>query len=302
VDPLAGVNLDPLLDALNAHELIMHGADYDLRLLEKHHQFTPSVIFDTMLAARLLGEHHFGLGALTEKFLGIKLDKGSQKADWARRPLTEKMETYARNDTRYLKPLADKLRTALEEKGRLAWHQESCAKLIAECSKPQSVDGDSVWRIRGSSRLNRPALAVLRALWQWREGEAIAANRPPFFILEHEKLIHIATTAAGNYPVRKLLPPRMSPRRHDSLMEAIKVGRAVPAQQQPEIIRHRFERPSEAERRRFADLVRRRDGHAHRLGIDPTLIASKAALGGLASDWERGATDLMSWQLNLLQA
>ena len=107
VDPLAKINLDPLLEALNAHELIMHGADYDLRLLRKHHEFTPSAIFDTMLAARLIGEVQFGLSSLVEKFLGVKLDKGSQKADWARRPLTEKMETYARNDTRYLQPLAE---------------------------------------------------------------------------------------------------------------------------------------------------------------------------------------------------
>jgi ribonuclease D len=126
IDPLAKINLNPLLDALNAHELIMHGADYDLRLLRKHHEFVPSAIFDTMLAARLLGERQFGLSSLVEKFLGVKLDKGPQKADWARRPLTERMEKYACNDTHYLKPIADKLKSALEAKGRLAWHQESC--------------------------------------------------------------------------------------------------------------------------------------------------------------------------------
>ena len=92
VDPLADMDINPLLDALTAHELIFHAADYDLRLLLKHHQFTPSAIFDTMLAARLLGEKQFGLGALVEKFLGVKLDKGPQKADWAQRPLTPRME------------------------------------------------------------------------------------------------------------------------------------------------------------------------------------------------------------------
>src|SRR6185436_398769 len=129
VDPLAIAQLDPLLDALNAHQLIMHGADYDLRLLRKHHEFVPSAIFDTMVAARLLGERQFGLGSLVEKFLGVKLEKGSQKANWARRPLTERMEIYARNDTHFLKPLADKLRAELESGGRLAWHEESCARL-----------------------------------------------------------------------------------------------------------------------------------------------------------------------------
>jgi ribonuclease D len=120
VDPLAPINLDPLFAAFNAHEMIFHAADYDLRLLRKHHEFTPLAIFDTMLAARLLGEPQFGLSNLVEKFLGVKLDKGSQKADWARRPLTEKMEVYARNDTHYLKPLADKLKAELIAKKRLA--------------------------------------------------------------------------------------------------------------------------------------------------------------------------------------
>jgi len=301
IDTLAGINLDPLLDALNAHELIMHGSDYDLRLLRKHHEFTPSSIFDTMLAARLLGERQFGLSSLVEKFLGVKLDKGSQKADWARRPLTEKMEAYARNDTRYLQPLADKLKLELQQKNRLAWHQESCARLIAECSQPPVVDGDSVWRIKGSSHLNRPALAVLRELWHWREKEAVAANRPPFFILNHEKLTEIAGAAVENQPVENLLSPRMSPRRRETLLGAVRAGLAVPASRHPEIIRHKFDRPSEAERRRYAELADRRDANAHKLGIDPTLIASKATLGDLARDWDRHVTELMSWQRELLE-
>src|SRR5437879_115099 len=135
IDPLAQVDLDPLLDALSGHELIMHGADYDLRLLIRHHRFVPSSIFDTMLAARLLGLSQFSLGHLVEKYLGVKLEKGAQKANWALRPLTEKMERYARNDTHHLKPLADKLRDELQAKSRLAWHAESCARLIVDCTK-----------------------------------------------------------------------------------------------------------------------------------------------------------------------
>jgi ribonuclease D len=301
IDPLAKTHLDPLLDALNAHELIMHGADYDLRLLRKHHEFTPSAIFDTMLAARLVGEWQFGLSSLVEKYLGVKLDKGSQKADWARRPLTEKMEIYARNDTHYLQPLADKLKIELQRRNRLAWHQESCARLIAECSQPPVVDGDFVWRIKGSSHLNRPELAVLRELWHWREREATAANRPPFFILNHEMLSEVASAAAENQPVEDLLPLRMSPRRRGALLEAVRSGLAVPAGQQPEIIRHKFDRPNEAERRRYAELAGYRDAHARTLGVDATLIASKSTLGDLARDWNRHAPELMNWQRELLK-
>jgi ribonuclease D len=163
------------------------------------------------------------------------------------------------------------------------------------------VDGDFVWRIKGSSHLNRPELAVLRELWHWREREAIAANRPPFFILNHEKLVDVASAAVGNHPVENLLPPRMSPRRREALLESVRAGLAVPAGRQPEIIRHRFERPNEAERRRYAELARHRDAHAHKLGIDATLIASKSTLGDLARDWDRHAPELMSWQRELLK-
>ena len=301
VDPLAGVKLDPLLDALNAHELIMHGADYDLRLLEKHHEFIPSSIFDTMLAGRLLGEKQFGLSALVEKFLGVKLDKGSQKANWAQRPLTERMEKYARADTHHLKALSDKLRAELAAKKRLAWHQEFCARLIENCTKPQIIDLDLMWRVKGSSRLSRPALAILRALWRWREREAVNANRPPFFILNHEKLVDIAVIVAADRPVEALLPPHMSPRRRTALLEAVKAGQAVPPEAQPEVLRHQFSRPSEAEFRRYHALEKIRDAHAHELGIDASLIASRPVLGDLARDWDNHAPQLMNWQRELLQ-
>ncbi len=301
VDPLAPINLDPLFDVFNGRELIFHAADYDLRLLEKHHQFRPSAIFDTMLAARLLGERQFGLSALVENFLGVKLDKGSQKADWAQRPLTEKMEIYARNDTHHLKPLADKLESALKTKGRLAWHQESCARLIEDCSRPAIVDTDAVWRVKGSSILNRPALAILRELWQWREKEAIAYCRPPFFVLSHERMVDIADAAAAQQPFDQILPPKMSPRRRETLLESVKAGLAVPASRHPEILRHEFRRPNEAEFRRFREIEKRRNAHAHELAIDPTLIASKAVIGDLARDWDKYAPELMNWQRELLK-
>jgi ribonuclease D len=301
VDPLADIDLTPLLDALNAHELIMHGADYDLRLLEKHHEFVPSAIFDTMLAARLLGERQFGLSALVEKFLGLKLDKGSQKANWAQRPLTERMERYARADTHHLNPLADRLRSELKAKGRLTWHQESCVRLIEHCTKPQVIDLDLMWRVKGSTRLSRLGLAVLRELWRWREHEAVKANRPPFFILNHERLVDIAALASVKRPVENLLPLQMSPRRKTALLDAVQTGLAVPPEAQPEIVRHVFQRPTDAEFKRYRDLEKIRDAHASELGIDPALIASRPVLGDLARDWENCAPLLMNWQRDLLK-
>ncbi|MEY2466491.1 MAG: ribonuclease [Verrucomicrobiota bacterium] len=300
VDPLAKINLEPLLDALSGHELLMHGADYDLRLLLKHHEFVPSAIFDTMLAARLLGERQFGYGNLVEKFLGVKLEKGPQKANWALRPLTERMEKYARHDTHYLKPLQDKLAPELKAQGRLAWHQEACARLIADCTRPIVPDLDAVWRIKGSHALGRPALAVLRELWQWREVEAIAVNRPPFFILSHDALVDIAAAAAMQRPIDPLMPKHISERRRAGIKKAIADGLAVSPEKLPRIIERTNHRPSEAEQRRFLELQKRRDKNAHDLNLDPTLIASRGTMSELARSWDQHAPELMNWQRELL--
>ena len=300
IDPLARVNLDPLLEALAGHELIMHGADYDLRLLRRHHEFVPSAIFDTMLAARLLGLRQFSLSHLVEKYLAAKLEKGAQKANWALRPLTERMERYARNDTHHLKPLAERLRTELETKGRLSWHQESCARLISESTRARPADVDSVWRVKGSHLLGRSALAILRELWQWRESEAIGANKPPFFVTSHEALVEIAAAAATARPIEPLLPRHLSERRRGGLMKAIAKGLGVSPDNHPKILRPAGRRPSEAERRRFLELQKRRDARAAELAIDPTLIASRATLSDLALDWDKHVDELMGWQKRLL--
>ncbi|HEX3797708.1 MAG TPA: HRDC domain-containing protein [Verrucomicrobiae bacterium] len=301
IDPLSGIGLAPFLEELRTHRLIMHGSDYDLRLFRKHHEFVPTSIFDTMLAARLLGITQFGLTHLVAQYLGVTLDKGSQKADWAQRPLTERMEAYARNDTHYLKPLSDRLKAELEAKGRLSWQEESCARLIADCAELHPPDPDQVWRLKGSSNLSPASLAVLRELWRWRETEATAANRPPYFILRHESLIQLAIAAVAGQPLEPLLPQKFSDRRRHSALAAIRHGLAVPRNELPQPIRHTFRRVSDAHKRRAADLQQRRDTRAQELGIDPTLIASRATLLDLAEDWDKHQATLMFWQRELLK-
>jgi ribonuclease D len=300
VDPLAGLPLGPLFDLLQHRELILHGADYDLRLLGRTFRFVPACIFDTMLAARLLGDSQFGLGHLVAKHLNVTLEKGPQTADWARRPLTERMETYARNDVRYLQPLADILRAQLKQTGRLEWLRESCARLVGECAQTTPRDPDLVWRLPGSDRLGRPALAVLRELWRWREKEAIRRNRPPFFVLSHDALVALADTAARAQPVEPLFPRRFPPHARLQVLGVIAHGLALQASRQPlprRPVRHRV---TEAEKRRAAALKQRRDHRARELGIDPTLIASRATLLTLARDGTEPDRVLLGWQRALL--
>ena len=215
VDPLAALNLAPLFTELANRELLMHGSDYDLRLFRRHHQFVPHAVFDTMIAARLLGCRKFGLSDLLAEFLGVTLDKGSQKANWARRPLTERMEQYARNDTRHLHPLVDSLRARLQEKGRLAWVKESCAQLVRDCAQYEEPDPNLVWRVKGSSKLPRKGLALLREVWRWREEESISHNKPPFFILSHEVMMALVDAVAHHRPFDPLIPRHLTSRRRE---------------------------------------------------------------------------------------
>src|SRR5437763_6824381 len=110
--------------------------------------FQSARLFDTFIAARLLGVREFSYAALVEKYFGIELAKGSQKANWALRPLVPKMEEYARNDTHYLLPLAEKLEKQLTERDRLGWFKQSCERAIVSAAIDRERDTDDGWRIR----------------------------------------------------------------------------------------------------------------------------------------------------------
>ena len=278
VDPLAGLDLAPLLGIFLRHDLIFHGADYDLRLFQRTYGFSPRAVFDTMLASRLLGEERFSLGDLVQRHLGITLEKGSQKANWARRPLTERMEAYAKNDTRHLKPLSDLLRGKLHEAGRLTWHAEMCARLIADAANQPPPDTDQIWRLKGSRKLRRNGLAVLRELWHWREAEAVAGNRPPFFILAHDLLVDLADAASHGTPIEPLLPRHLNNRRRDGIERAVQHGLKLPAEELPVIHHSEPYHPTAREKNRFADLQKNRDAVAAQLKLDPSLVAPKALL------------------------
>lgn len=299
LDTLAHIDLAPVLKIFHDHELILHGSDYDLRLLRKTYDFKPTRLFDTMLAARLLGVQQLGLVNLVDHYLRVTLEKGPQKADWARRPLTDRMAEYARNDTRYLKPLADLLAAELKTQGRLEWHQETCACYIRDCSVVPPPDRETEWRVKGSHVLGPSGLAVVRELWRWREIEATAVNKPPYFVLMPETMVGLATAAVESQPLDPLIPRRFSPRRREGVLKAIEVGLAV--QEKPHPLRHTHQRLTEAQARRYRDFERRRNRRAAELGLDPSLLASRATLLVLSRDGETAAAEvMMKWQRELL--
>ena len=299
VDPLGAASLSPLLDHLATRELILHGASFDLRLLRRTQGFVAREVFDTEIAAKLVGRPRVGLRDLASEILGVTLDKGSQRANWSQRPLTSKMVAYAQGDTRHLEPLRDWLDAELARLGRQAWHREACARLVAN-SVPGQPDPARDWRIRGSAFLPPRALAVLRELWRWREQQAVSRNRPPYFVLSHEALIAIAEQAGRGVAFE--LPPEVKAPQRSGIEEALERARRLPEEGLPkQELPQRPPRLSDEAQARFEAIRKRRDGRAEKLGIEPTLIAAKADLVALAEDWDRAITTLMSWQAGLLK-
>ena len=297
IDPLAGIDLAPFLAALAPHELIFHGADYDLRLLQRTYNFKPTSIFDTMLAARLCGYMQFGLNHLVHEKLKVSLEKGPQKMNWALRPLSERMIRYARNDTHYLFPLAAKLREELAALGRLEWHAEMCTKLIEAAAKGSKQEEDP-WRIGGSDRLEPEQLAFLRELWLWREAEAKAVNTPPYFILSHEKLLTLA--ASKGEGVETQLPRHWHAVRREAVKRALNKALHLPKKSLPKPRVRVVQRATSSELSKFHQLKILRDKKAHELRLDPSLVANKAQLLALAKGSSPVQAELMSWQTKLL--
>ncbi len=300
VDPMTPMDMGPFFESLVDRELIFHGADYDLRLLRRYYGFLPRSVFDTMLAARLLGIEAFSLAALVEKFFGQKLVKSAQKADWRQRPLPRMMIDYARKDSHFLPELAGMLRRHLEEKGRLAWHHQLCARNVADASVEQPQDMDQCWRLKGSYRLDPRALGVLRELWHWREREAIEASKPPFFVVAHETLVGMAACAAEREASAVTFPHYVRDRRRHGAMEAMRTGLTLPEEQLPTNKRARGRRLTWAEGERMEECRQRRDKLALELGLDSSLIATRSDLGELAMNWERHSATMMTWQVQLL--
>jgi ribonuclease D len=251
-----------------------------------------------VIAARLLGIREFSLAALVERYFGVTLKKGSQKANWAQRPLPREMAEYAINDTHYLLPLASALEEELQAKGRYEWFQQSCERARVQSAVQRVRDEEEAWRISGAGTLPARAAAILRALWQWRDREAQAADRPPFHILQNHLLLQAAQDFhAGHTPDFK----HLTPRRRRGFMEAAEGALRLPESEWPKRIRRVGTRPTQDAEKAAEDLRKRRDVMAEKLGLEPSFIAPKATMESIAADETRSSSLLVPWQRELLQ-
>ena len=286
IDPLP-IGAPPGLGALledPSVEVVFHDADYDLRLLQQDYGWHVRTIFDTRIAAQLLGYTAFGLAALLERFFDVKLDKKHQRADWSMRPLTRDMLDYAAQDTRYLLQLRDHMAAELERSGRTAWAREEFA-LLEGTRWLDEEPGMSYLRMKGARDLSRRELAVLRELVPWRDAVAGALDRATFRVLGNEQLLEIARVqprtkeALGKI---KGMPRAILEQRGADLLDAVARALAVSDADLPKYPRAaRWDRDPEFDARVSA-LKTARDAAAKRLSLDPGVLCSRDRLEAVA--------------------
>jgi ribonuclease D len=308
VDVLApGLKLEPLWKALAKKHLVMHGSDFDLRLLHDLCRFRAHSLFDTMLAAQLLGRARIGLASLLDDHFGVTLDKDGQKANWSRRPITPKLLNYAALDVWHLPALRDILTRELKRLGRLDWLEQQCRAQIEAGFQGFAPPTENDWRIGRSERLRGPGLSVLHAVWHWRESQAQRLDTPPFKVCGNALLLKLAEAAESGDSEATILASVHLGKRHDrifpSLAAAVRAGLA----RDPKTLPRRPGRDpnhvsltqTEIE---LQDRIRAdRDRVAKKLEIEPTLIANRSQLAQIVRAPSKIGEILLPWQADLLQ-
>lgn len=171
----------------------LHGADYDVVCLKRDFGFGPANIFDTMLASQMLGFESFGLAAMSDALLGVKLDKSMTRHDWGLRPLTDAVLPYLVNDVLHLPELGEQLRNLVMERGIEEEVGIECRRVEALQWSGQARDERDGWRqMKGVRDLGPVEQGVIRELFFWREGRAEAMDRPSFKVLGNDVLHEIA--------------------------------------------------------------------------------------------------------------
>jgi ribonuclease D len=292
-------------------EKVFHDADYDLRLIHQDYGWHTRHIFDTRVAAQLLGIRAFGLAALLERSFGLKLDKKHQRADWSMRPLPKDMLDYASQDTMYLLELRDRLAGELEAAGRWSWAKEEFERAEGTQWEVANGEDNGYMRVKGARDLDRRQLAIFRELVRFRDGVARELDRATFRVAGNEALFAVAREAPCTIEaltVIKGVPRGIAERRGGEMLAAITRGLEVPEDQLPKFPRApRWDRDADFDTRVNA-LRAAREEAAQRLGLDPGFLCAREKLEAIARKRPKTLEalaempELRRWQVEVLGA
>lgn len=286
IDPLAVEpgDLRPLWEVMSNPDVpvLMHGADYDIRILDRDYGARIAGLQDTQIMAQLLGEEKTGLAALLEKELGVHLDKKYQRADWGRRPLNTGQLAYAAADTAHLGDLVERLKGRLESLGRWEWAQEDFRKLESVRHSTDDPDPLVFERIKGARSLRGEARDRLFSLHRWRDRQARSRDVPPFKVLGNKPLLAMAVqppTDLQELGEVEGVGQRAVRRWGRDLLRLVHRPRRAPKRVRPP----RPPAPDAAERKRLKRMLAARDAKAEELGIQAGLLCSRGAAEAVSS-------------------
>jgi len=291
-------------------ETVFHDADYDLRLLHQDYGWHVTNLFDTRIAAQLLGIKSFGLAALLEQFFDVKLDKKHQRADWSMRPLTPDMLEYAAQDTRYLLQLRDHMKSELQRRGRWSWAEEEFARLEGTRWEAEE-EMESFLRLKGARDLTRRELAVLREVVNWRDTVAAQLDRATFRVMGNEVLLELARRSprsVSELGAIKGMPKGMVDRAGPDIVASIRRGMEAPEEELPKFPRgQRWNKDRDFDER-VSRLKVVRDEAATRLELDPGVLCSRERLENVARSGAKSIEELAAvpelrrWQIEEMGA
>ena len=298
LDPLAiEMDLRPLGALFAAPQVVkvFHAAENDVLMLKRDYGFTFVNVFDTLWAARILGWHEIGLGAILEKQFDVVMDKRMQRANWGKRPLTRAQLSYARMDTHFLLDLRARLEQDLRQRGRLAEAQEVFAHMTSVAYVHRPFDPDGFWRLRGARELEGSHLAALQAAYVWREEKARTLDQPPFKVLADQTLISLAERLPAT--LKELLEmsginPGLMRRCGDDLVRAMQKAAAGPTPTPPKRLHHHLIRTDEGTSARYEALRAWRTARAVERGVDPDVVMTNEMLMIIARQAPTTFTDL----------
>jgi ribonuclease D len=283
IDTISLKELAPLKEVLvdDSIKKVVHGADYDIRSLDRHYGFRIRNLYDTNIAARFAGITQFGLAALIKDLLGVTIHKSKrlQRADWGRRPLSAEALEYATTDVRHLLALRETLDQRLQALGRTAWVAEECARLEEVRYTEPNLE-TAYLSIKGAKNLDGCGLAILQSLFLFREEEARRQRRPPFFVIPDVALISLATSATAALSEVPGLGQTGLQRFGPGLQQAVRDGKAAPPIHRPPTMT--AERVSHEQIQRLSRLKAWRASLSATLSLDPTLLWPTASLERLA--------------------
>ncbi len=304
LDPLAAIDLAPLGEALAdlGVQKVLHGADFDLRGLNRDWGFVFHNVYDTNIAARFAGLERFGLAALVEDLLGINIPKDQklQRADWSKRPLSAAALDYAAADVAHLFAVRAALDARIKAQGREGWVREEMERLEEVRYTPPDPE-TAFLGVKGARFLSGRELAVLKEIHALREAEARRLDRPMAFVIPADAMVYLARHPEASLEEVPGLGVATVRRLGRQIRAALRRGMEAPPYRRPEAPHPPRPRPTDEQNARLARLKAWRMGLGKQLSLDPSLLWSMRSLERLARepgslDAELESPELRRWQ------